>query len=191
MGESVGKWVFEQAKNRTDAKFELIDIRDYNLPLLDEPVSAGMSSDYKNEHTKKWSAKISSLDAFIFVSPEYNHGTSAALKNALDYLYEEWNDKVAGLVAYGSAGGTRAVEQLRLNLAELQVATVRTQVSFSLRTDFEKFSIFKPADNHKKVLNTVIDQVIKWGEALEQVRSDVTENIGTAGTDDQEQAPLH
>ncbi len=92
VGEAVAKWVYEQSKARSDAEFELIDIKDYDLPLLDEPVPAG-SKQYSKEHTKKWAAKIDGLDGFIFVTPEYNHGTSAALKNALDYLYFEWTNK--------------------------------------------------------------------------------------------------
>lgn len=170
VGESVAKWVFDQANKRDDAEFELIDLRDYNLPLLDEPVSPAMSNQYKNEHTKEWSKKISSFDAYIFVTPEYNHGTSGALKNALDFLYSEWNNKVAGFVSYGSAGGTRAVEVLRLNMAELQIATVRAQLILNLRSDFEKYSIFKPADHHAKELDKMIDQVISWGTAIRTVR---------------------
>ncbi len=131
VGDSVAKWVYEIAKKRTDAEFELVDIKDFNLPLLDEPVPASQRR-YSKEHTKKWSEKIESFDAYIFVTPEYNHGTSAALKNALDFLYTEWNNKAAGLVSYGSSSGYRAVEILRLILAELQIATVRAQVSFSL-----------------------------------------------------------
>src|ERR1051325_8788011 len=100
VGESVAKWVYELAKKRTDAEFELVDIADYNLPLLDEPVPPSMGQ-YSHEHTKKWAAKIASFDAYVFVTPEYNHGISGALKNALDYLYREWNNKVAGFVSYG------------------------------------------------------------------------------------------
>ena len=103
-GEAVAKWAFENASKRTDAEYELVDIAEFNLPLLDErfPPSLGQ---YQNEHTKKWAAKIASFDAFVFVTPEYNHGTSGALKNAIDFLFAEWNDKAAGFVSYGSAHG--------------------------------------------------------------------------------------
>src|SRR4051794_38807379 len=101
-GEAVAKWVFEQARKRTDAEFELVDLKDYNLPLLDEPIPPSQGK-YSKEHTKVWAAKIASFDAFIFVTPEYNHGPSGALKNALDFLYKEWNNKAAGFVGYGSA----------------------------------------------------------------------------------------
>lgn len=170
IGEGVARWVYEQVRFRGDALFELVDIRDYELPLLDEPVPAAMSSDYRNEHTRKWSSKISGFDAFIFVTPEYNHGVAASLKNAIDYLYKEWNNKVAGFVGYGSVGGTRVVESLRLIMGELQVATIRSQMSFTLRTDFENYKTFKPADYHKKTLKTFTDQLLLWAEAMRRVR---------------------
>lgn len=167
--EAVANWVNDIAQKRSDAEFELVDIEDFNLPLLDEPVPPSMN-DYKHEHTKTWSAKIATFDAFIFVTPEYNHGTSGALKNSIDYLFTEWNNKAAGFVGYGSAGGVRAVEQLRLIMGEIQIADVRAQVALSLMTDFENFSVFKPASHHEKTLNTVIDQVIAWGTALKSLR---------------------
>ncbi len=168
-GEAVAKWVYELAKTRSDAEFELIDIKDFNLPLLDEPVPPSMGR-YSQEHTKAWAAKIDTFDAFVFVTPEYNHGTSGALKNAIDFLYKEWNNKAAGFVGYGSAGGTRAVEQLRLVMGELQVADVRAQVALSLFTDFENMTTFKPAARHERSLNTMFDQVIAWGGALKTLR---------------------
>ena len=122
-----------------------MDIKDFNLPLLDEPVPPSQGK-YSKEHTKKWAAKIASFDGYVFVTPEYNHGISGALKNAIDFLYAEWNNKAAGFVGYGSAGGARAVEHLRLVMAEVQVATVRNQVMLSLRDDFENYSVFKPRD---------------------------------------------
>jgi NAD(P)H-dependent FMN reductase len=125
---------------------------------------------YSNVHTKVWSAKIASFDAFVFVTPEYNHATSGALKNAIDYLYKEWNNKAAGFVGYGGAGGTRAVEHLRLVMGELMVADVRAQVSLSLHTDFEDFSVFKPAPHHGKAVHVMLDQVIAWGGALKSLR---------------------
>lgn len=161
----VSQWVYQHAVKRTDAEFELVDIMDFNLPLLDEIIPPAMGQ-YSQPHTKRWAAKIESFDAFIFVHPEYNHGISGALKNALDFLYKEWNNKVAGLVSYGSAGGARAGEQMRLVLAELQVATVRGQVMFSLKTDFENYQTFKPSTHHEKELTTLIDQVVSWGMAF-------------------------
>lgn len=108
----------------------------------------------------------------MFVTPEYNHSTSGALKNALDFLYAEWNNKVAGFVSYGSAGGVRAVEHLRLIMAELQIADVRAQVTLSLATDFENYTTFKPADRHGRTLDAMLGQVLAWGAALRSVRSE-------------------
>lgn len=167
--DTVAKWVYEISQKRSDAEFELVDIKDFNLPLLDEPMSP-MMGQYTHEHTKKWSEKIGSFDAYVFVTPEYNHGTSGALKNAIDYLYKEWVNKAAGFVGYGGAAGVRAVENLRLVMGELQVADVRAQVGLSLFTDFENFSVFKPAPHHEKSVNTMFDQVIAWGGALKTLR---------------------
>lgn len=168
-GEAVAKWVYDIASKRTDAQFELVDLKEINLPLLDEPVPASMGQ-YSRPHTKAWAAKIDAFDGFVFVTPEYNHGTSAALKNAIDYLFKEWNNKAAGFVSYGSAGGARAVEHLRLVMAEVQVATVRNQVMFSLFTDFENFSVFKPAAHHEQSVNAMLDQLVAWAGALQALR---------------------
>jgi NAD(P)H-dependent FMN reductase len=168
-GEAVAKWVNEIAQKRADAEFELIDIKDFNLPLLDEPIPPSMGQ-YSKEHTKAWAAKIGSFDAFVFVTPEYNHGTSGALKNAIDFLFKEWNNKAAGFVGYGSAGGARAVESLRLVMGEIMIADVRAQVMLSLFTDFENFSTFKPAAHQEKMVNDMLNQVIAWGGAMKTLR---------------------
>ena len=168
-GEAVAKWVYEIAQQRDDAEYELVDIKDFNLPLLDEPVSP-MMGQYTHQHTKTWSAKIASFDAYIFVTPEYNHATSGALKNAIDFLYHEWVNQAAGFVGYGGAAGTRAVENLRLVMGELQVADVKAQVGVSLFTDFENFSVFKPAPEQEKSVNAMLEQVIAWGGALKPLR---------------------
>jgi NAD(P)H-dependent FMN reductase len=146
-----------------------VDIGDFNLPLLDEPVPPSMGK-YSKDHTKKWAAKIASFDGYVFVTPEYNHGISGALKNAIDFLFAEWNNKAAGFIGYGSAGGVRAVEHLRLVMAEVQVATVRNQVMLSLRDDFENYSEFKPRGFHEKALGQVFDQIIAWGGAMKTLR---------------------
>jgi NAD(P)H-dependent FMN reductase len=168
--EAVAKWVYEAARKRKDADYELIDIQTFDLPLLDEPVPPSMGR-YSKPHTKAWAAKIAPADGFVFVTPEYNHGTSAALKNAIDYLYAEWNNKAAAFVSYGSAGGARAVEQLRLTLSECQVAHVRAQVMLSLMTDFENFSVFKPHPRHEAAVATMLDQLATWADAMKMVRA--------------------
>src|SRR6185369_10056017 len=164
-GEAVAKWVYEIAQKRSDAEFELVDIKDFNLPLLDEPVPPSMGQ-YSKEHTKRWAAKIGAFDGYVFVTPEYNHGICGSLKNAIDFLFAEWNNKAAGFVGYGSAGGARAVEHLRLVMAEVQVATVRNQVALSLFTDFENYTMFKPAAYHEKSVNQMLDQLVAWGGAM-------------------------
>jgi NAD(P)H-dependent FMN reductase len=168
--EAVARWVYQIAHKRKDAQFEVVDIQAFNLPLLDEAVPPSMGQ-YSQPHTKAWAAKIAAFDGYVFVTPEYNHATSGALKNAIDYLYAEWNNKAAGFVGYGSAGGVRAVEQLRLIMGELQVADVRAQVMLSLFTDFENFTTFKPAPMHEKSVNTMLDQLTAWAGALKGLRT--------------------
>ena len=169
VGDQVARWVQENAAARVDAEFELVDLADFQLPHLDEAVPPSLGQ-YAKAHTKAWAEKVDSFDGYIFVTPEYNHSTSGALKNALDFVYGEWNNKAAGLVSYGGAGGTRAAEHLRLILGELQVADVRQQVSFSLMTDFENFSVFTPAAYHAGMLATQLDQLVPWASALRAVR---------------------
>lgn len=168
-GEAVAKWAHELASKRTDAEFELIDIVDYDLPILDEPYPA-IYQNYTQEHTKKWSKKIAEMDGFIFVTPEYNHAVGGALKNAIDFLNVEWNNKAVGFVSYGSAMGVRAVENLRVIVAELQMADVQKGVQLSLFTDFVNFNEFKPHAMHNDILNSMLDQLIAWTNALSPLR---------------------
>lgn len=170
-GEAVARWVHERTRAQAlpATAFELIDIADFGLPLLDEAVPPSQGQ-YQHAHTRRWADTIARFDAFIFVTPEYNHGPPAALKNALDFLYAEWNNKAAGFVSYGSAGGTRAVEQLRQVMAELQIADVRAQVALSLFTDFENFGAFRPAAHHEKSLASLVQQLSDWGLALQGLR---------------------
>jgi NAD(P)H-dependent FMN reductase len=168
-GEQVAKWVYDIASRRSDADFELVDLLDYPLPHLDEPMPPSFGN-YQNEHTKQWASKIASFDGFVIVTPEYNHGTSGVLKNAIDYLYAEWNNKAVGFVSYGAVGGARAAEHLRLVAGELQMADVRQQVTLSLLTEFENFSVFRPAEYNVATLNTMLDQLVAWTSALAPLR---------------------
>jgi NAD(P)H-dependent FMN reductase len=172
-GEAVAEWVYEIAQKRIDAGFELVDIKDFNLPLLDEPVSPIMGQ-YSKPHAKAWAAKIGSLDGYVFVTPEYNHGIPDALKNAIDFLFAKWNNKAAGFVSYGGVSGVRAVEPLGLVLAEMQMATVRSQVLLSMFTDFENFSVFKPDSRKETSVNEMLDQVIASGGAFKALREKQT-----------------
>ena len=169
VGESVGHWAIDIARKRGDAEFELVDVNEFDLPLYNEEKTPS-TGQYSHEHTRAWSSKIASFDGFVFVTPEYNHSTCAALKNAIDYLESEWANKAAGFIGYGYTMGARAVEHLRLIMAALQVATVRSQVGLSLFVDFENFSIFKPAPKHEKYVDDMLEQVIAWSKALSALR---------------------
>src|SRR3954453_12398206 len=168
-GEQVARWVLDIATQRGDAEFELVDLADYPLPHLDEPLPPSMGQ-YQNEHTRQWAAIIGRFDGYIFVTPEYNHGTSGVLKNAIDFLYAEWNNKAMGVVSYGAAGGVRAAEHLRLVAGELQMADVRTNVTLSFFTDFENFTDFTPGAHQARLLATLFGQVIAWSQALAPLR---------------------
>ena len=159
----VGEWVKELADKRGDAEYKIIDIAEFKLPLLGE--AGGDASG-----AAAWSAQINDCDGFVFIAQEYNHSITGALKNALDYLRDEWNNKAAGIVSYGSVGGARATEHLRGILSELSVAHVRVHPALSLFTDFENGSVFKPADVQKDSVNQMLDQVVSWTAALKTVR---------------------
>src|SRR5580698_6010872 len=167
--EAVAKWAYEIAQTRADADFALLDLATFELPLLDEPMPAAAGS-YSHPHTKRWSAAIASFDGYVFVTPEYNHGTSGALKNAIDFLYKEWTDKAAGFIGYGYSLGARAIENLRLVMASLQVATVRPQVGLSLFADFERGTVFKPTATQEQSLSTMLDHLVAWSRAMRGLR---------------------
>ena len=166
----VAEWVKGIAEKRTDAEYELVDIKDFNLPPFNVQVPAIMSQDYQEEEVKAWSKKINELDGFVFITAEYNKATTSGLKDAVDYLYPEWNNKAAGIVGYGSTLGVTAANTLRLMLSVPKVAVVGTQPGLSLFTDFENMSVFKPAEFHEATINTMLDEVVAWSTALKQVR---------------------
>ncbi len=167
---NVAQWVKSIADQRSDAEFEIVDIADFHLPVWDEALPPSMGAGEK-AHTKAWSAKMAEFDGYVFVVSEYNHSITGALKNALDYLYTELNDKAAGFVSYGSAGGARAVEHLRGILSEMQVAHVRNAVTMSLFTDFENFSTFTPTEPSAASVEPMLDQLVAWTKAMETVRA--------------------
>ncbi len=167
--EQVARWAHAQAKERGDAEYALVDIQEFNLPLLDEPLPAAYNQ-YEHAHTKAWAAAVAPYDGFVIVTPEYNHAPSAAVKNALDYLNVEWANKAVGFVSYGSANGVRAVEHLRQVVGELQMADVQAQVQLSLFTDFEDFSEFSPRASKVESLNDMLDQLTAWAGALKPLR---------------------
>jgi NAD(P)H-dependent FMN reductase len=169
VGQAVAEWVTQQAAARTAAQYELVDLLDHPLPHIDEPVSPSQGR-YSGAHTKAWATKIGAYDGFVFVSPEYNHSTSGVLKNAIDYIYAEWNNKAAAFVSYGELGGARAIEHLRAIVSELQIAHVQKQLSFSMFTDFENFSRFTPSPRHADAATVMFDQLESWAAAMKTVR---------------------
>ena len=166
-GAAVGQWVYDFARSRQDegVDYELVDLKDYNLPFL-----GGPASEEQMAAVGAWLQKIASFDGYVFVAPEYNRSVGGAFKNALDYLDGEIRNKAVGYVGYGGLGGSFAIQSLRGINAECSLASVRTMVSFSLMTDFEDFSVFKPASYHEVNANTMLDEVILWSKAFETIR---------------------
>lgn len=181
LGAAVGDWTLRTVDGLGDVgvTYELVDLAEFQLPVLDEP-APGMMGDYRHEHTRRWAEKIGSFDGFIVVTPEYNHSAPGGLKNAIDYLFAEWNDKAAGFVSYGVHGGVRAVENLRLTFAEVKTATVRSQVALSVYTDVDYTGIdtsdptatgtLSPADWHSRDLQELTEELVSWSRALATVR---------------------
>lgn len=177
--EVTAHWVAEACARHPAARaghagFEVVDPVEHGLPMLDEPLPA-LWGDYRNAHTRTWAETIAAFDGFIFVTPEYNHSFPASLKNAIDYLFAEWNDKAAGFVSHGVHGGTRAVEHLRHVLAEVKVATVRSQVALSAFTDFEiadpaEPGVCTPGEHHEPTLHEMLDELLAWTSALKPLR---------------------
>ena len=173
------RWVADVASRHPavasgDAAFEVVDLAEVGLPLLDEELPA-LFGEYSHAHTRAWAATVASYDGFVFVTPEYNHSVPAALKNAIDYLFAEWHHKAAGFVSHGIHGGTHAVAHLRQVLGEVKVADVRTQVALSAFSDFALTSPTDPgsvaAGGHQEpTLNEMLDEVLAWSGALAPLR---------------------
>ncbi|MDF0727978.1 NAD(P)H-dependent oxidoreductase [Cytobacillus sp. S13-E01] len=159
----VGEWVKEIADQRGDANYEIVDIADFNLPFLG-------TTDGSEPGIAAWNEKLANLDGFVFIVQEYNHSITGALKNAIDFAREAWYNKAAGIVSYGSTGGARAAEHLRGILAEQKVADVRTHPTLSLFTDFINGTEFKPQDLHLNNVNTMLEEVVAWSNALKTLR---------------------
>jgi NAD(P)H-dependent FMN reductase len=174
-GDKIGAWVFEQAKKHEGLSVELLDLRDYEMPFFNEAVSPSYKQEpYKNEAVARFTGKIAEGDAFIVVAPEYNHGPTAVLKNALDWVYQEWNNKPIAFVSYGSVGGARAVEQLRLNAIELQMAPIRNAVHIPGDKYFPvSFGQVGPEEmfaSVQKQSDAMIEQLLWWSKTLKQGR---------------------
>ena len=168
---AVSQWILDFANNRNDegVEYELVSLADYDLPLLGAKLPIERQ-EAAGAAIQAWSEKIASFDGYVFVTPEYNHAVGGALKNAIDFLKPEVANKAAALVGYGSLGGARAHENLRVILGELSVATVRTTTNFSLMTDFENMSVFKPNDYNKVNAEGMFNDLLLWTKALNTIR---------------------
>ncbi|MBI4084957.1 MAG: NAD(P)H-dependent oxidoreductase [Candidatus Liptonbacteria bacterium] len=174
-GDKPAKWIHEEAKKKDEIEAELLDLRDWPLPFYNEPTSPSMvkGGAYPNEIARKLAAKIEEADAFIVVTPEYNHSTSGVLKNALDSVYAEWNRKAVGFVAYGSVGGARAVEHLRGIVVELQMAPIRSAIHIPQPWNLldENGNLKNGAiDSFKNTADAFLNQLIWWAKALRAAR---------------------
>jgi NAD(P)H-dependent FMN reductase len=171
-GEKPGHWIYELARQRTDLAFELIDLRDHRLPYFEEPMSPAWAP-VKDEAAQRWAAKLATLDGLIVVTPEYNHGPPAVLKNVFDYAYAEFNRKPIAFVGYGGVGAARAVEQLRLVATELQMAPVRSAVHIGM-VEFlgvwQQGKTFEDFPHLGQAAKAMLDDLAWWTKALKSAR---------------------
>jgi NAD(P)H-dependent FMN reductase len=172
-GAAVADWVLQKGAERTGADYELVDLRDYPLPFFEAPASPAYVPP-TDPAVQRWAAKVAEFDGYVFVTPEYNHSFSAVLKNALDSIYTEFNNKAAAFASYGAFQGARAVEQLRLVASELQLAHVRQQLGFNLFTDFENMRTFAPGPQHDASAEILFTQLEAWAGALKLVHAHET-----------------
>jgi len=173
--DKAAAWIAGEIQKQEGVAVETLDLRDYDMPFFNESVSPSFKQEpYKNEAVARFTAKIAEGDGFVIVTPEYNHGTSGILKNALDWVYQEWNNKPVAFVSYGSVGGARAVEQLRLNAVELQMAPIRSAVHIPGERYFPV--LFGQADIQElfsslsKQSEAMIPQLLWWTRALKDAR---------------------
>lgn len=173
--DKAGAWILAEAEKQAGLQAEILDLRDYPMPFFNEPISPGYKTEpYAQEAVARWTQKIAEADGCIIVSPEYNRGYSAVLKNALDYVYQEWNSKPVAFVAYGSVGGARAVEQLRQVAVELQMAPIREAVHIQapwMLVD-EKGELKSGAlDPYAPGAQSMLTQLAWWAQALKDGRA--------------------
>ena len=168
-------WIAEEISKQEGVAVEVLDLRDYDIPFFNEPMSPSFKQEpYKNEAVARFTKKIEEGDAFVIVTPEYNHGTSGVLKNALDWVYQEWNNKPVAFVSYGSVGGARAVEQLRLNAIELHMAPIRNAVHIPgeqyFQVLFGKMDAKELFASVSKQAEGMIAQLLWWARALKNAQ---------------------
>lgn len=171
-GEQPANWIFNLAKDVSEFEVEMLDLRDYPMPYYDEEITpTRITTPYSHKEVAKWTKKIEEADGFIIVTAEYNHGYPAVLKNALDYVYKEWNNKPVGFVGYGSVGGARAVEQLRQVVVELQMAPIRQGVHFNEYWNILDDNGKLKTENHEASAKILLEQLLGWAKALKEVRN--------------------
>ncbi len=171
VGLPVARWFFERAKVHGKMEVELVDLAEWNLPLLDEPKHPRFR-DYQHDHTRRWSAAVAALDAFVFVTPEYNFGAPPALLNAIDYLFHEWSYKVAGFVSYGGvSGGTRAVQMTKGVLSTLKIMPIPEAVTIPFFSRLMDGGVFKGEEGMEKAAAVMLDELARWADALAAMRA--------------------
>lgn len=175
-GPIVADWFLKIAKQHPDFEVELLDLKEIDLPLMDEPNHPRVQK-YTNAHTKKWSKTIDSADAFVIVTPEYNFGYPATLKNALDYLSVEWSDKPMGFVSYGGiSGGTRAVQELKLPVTALGMMPIPQAVNIPFFTQFiNDNDVFEANETLEKSANVMLAKLQEWAKALKNMRENAVD----------------
>lgn len=171
VGWEVGRWFNHRAEQHRGFDIDLIDLADVNLPMMDEPKHPRLRQ-YTHAHTKAWSSRVGAADAFVFVMPEYNHGFVAPLKNALDYLYQEWQHKPVGFVSYGGvAAGTRAVQMLKPVLAALKMVPLPEAVPLpNVRQLLDEDGRLRPAEPSDKAAMRMLDELVRWTWAMRALR---------------------
>jgi NAD(P)H-dependent FMN reductase len=172
-GPAIARWIAGVAGQYKDFDIEILDLAEINLPLLDEPNHPRLKN-YVHQHTKDWSRMIEDGDAFIFVTPEYNYSYGAALKNAIDYLHQEWQYKPAAFVSYGGlAGGTRAVQALKLVISSLKMTAVNESVNINFFMKyFNKDDVFSGEEMHNTAAKLMLDELLKWTIVLKNMREE-------------------
>jgi NAD(P)H-dependent FMN reductase len=176
--EKPARWIFEHLRRRGGVEARLLDLRDFPMPFFDQALPPAMPgrAPYQHKIVQKWTAEIAAADGFIFVTPEYNYGTSAVLKNAIDWVYPEWNRKAAAFVSYGSAMGARSVQQLRETMIEVQIAPIRSSIHIPVATlwaHYQGGDVEKGLAEIDASAKTMLDDLLWWTEALKTARTNV------------------
>lgn len=171
-GPIVVQWIQEKAASQGDFEVEVLDLKEIDLPLMNEPKHPRLKQ-YEHEHTKYWSSKIDEADALIFVTAEYDHNYPAPLRNALEYLIQEWAYKPAGVVSYGGvSAGTRAAKSLQGDLASLQVVTLKEMVNIPFFGEFIKEEKLVPNEIMDKAADVMLKQLLRWAKGMKVIREE-------------------